>query len=926
MRRFAAALALSATLLATAPSYAEDANLVEARKALAVGNYAVAGEYLEKVKKPSLEENYLRTRWLLWTGRYAEAVREGKKARAFGDEGKRLVGPWYAEALVRSGKRDQAVDLLRKLESDDLAHRAHLLLGELLIDTGKRLEGEQVLMKLIQAYNRDEITSEDAEGLTLVARAAHLMRAHRDANDAYNQAEKAGGKRRVETLLGRAELFLEKYNPGNAGQVTAEAVGLAPNDPRVRVMVAEVKLESSLDFAAAEEEVKKALSVDPHLAEAYVVRAGLALRVLDIDGADAALDKALRVDPENLDLLAMKAATRFLADDRAGFEEYERKVLAINPGYSRFYGIVGTYASWEHRYDEIVKMMQKAVKLDPQDAQAYAQLGFNLIRGGDEKRGLEELQKAWRRDKFNVRVYNTLNLYEETIPKQYTTVDGTTFRIRYHNREKPVLERYVPQMLEEAWGSMVERYGFTPKMPVGIELYADSQSFSIRTSGLPNVGIQGVCFGHTLAALSPSAGSFNWGMILWHELAHVFHIQGSKSHVPRWFTEGLAEYETIIRRPEWRREEHVALYNGLRHGKIPKVASFNRAFTHVDSPQEITMAYFAASQIQVFLAEEFGFDKVAKHLPLWGEGKRTEEIVPEVLGISADELDRRFNAWLKKRLERYDNQFMPDLQPPSSLEKAREEVAADPEDPDKLARLALGLLAAGKKAEAMSTLALAKRKDPKAPGPRYLELRLQLMQKKTGAAKKTVKSLIKDGHDGYAVRMKAADLAEMDEKKDDMRSHLMKAHQLDPSQAEPLQALYDLSKKEKNEQGKLWALRELAKLEQHDRQVYGLLMKTLVKRGQWKEAVEVGESSIYLDVMNPEAHLLYARALARTGKHISAIYELNSAIKARPKPAKAAKIYRIMADGYRSMERNDYAEKAEALATRMDKRVVMKQP
>ena len=921
MRRFAAALALGATLLATAPSYAEDANLTEARRALATGNYELAGDYLDKVKKQSLEQNYLRTRWLLWTGRYEGAVKEGKKAKAYGDAGKRLVGPWYAEALVRSGKRDEAIDLLRKLESDSLAHRAHLMLGELLIQKGERSEGEQVLMNLIRAYNRDVIDSDDAEGLTLVARAAHLMRAHRDANSAYDEAEKAGGKRRVETLLGRAELFLEKYNPGSAGQVTSEAMALAPNDPRVRVMVAEVKLESSLDFAAADEEIEKALKIDPNLAEAHVVRAGLALRVLDIEGADATLDEALKVDPDNLELLAMKAATRFLADDRAGFEAFEKRVLALNPTYSRFYGIVGTYASWEHRYAEIVKMMRKAVKLDPQDAKAYAQLGFNLIRDGKEKEGFEQLQKAWRRDEFNVRVYNTLNLYEETIPKQYTTVDGTTFRIRYHNGEKAVLERYVPQMLEEAWGSMVKRYGFTPKTPVGIELYADSQSFSIRTSGLPNVGIQGVCFGQTLAALSPSAGQFNWGMILWHELAHVFHIQGSKSHVPRWFTEGLAEYETIIRRDEWRREEHLALYHGLKEGKIPKVASFNRAFTHVDSPQDVTMAYFAASQIQVFIAETFGFEKIAELLPLWGTGKRTEEIVPEVLGISADELDRRFNAWLKKRLKRYDEQFVPDLRPPSSLEKARAAVAEDPDDPDALARLALGLLSSGKKAEAMSTLVLARQKFPEAPGPRYLELRLQLMQKKNEAAHKTVKGLIEDGHDGYAVRMKAADLAEMSKKRDQMRTHLMAAHELDPSQAEPLQALYDLSNKQKNEQGKLWALRELAKLEQHDRQVYGLLMKALVKRGEWKDAVEVGESSIYLDVMNPQTHYLYARALARTGKHISAIFELNSAIKANPKPAQAAKIYRMMAEGYRGLKRDDYAANAEALAKRMERRV-----
>jgi long-chain fatty acid transport protein len=40
-----------------------------------------------------------------------------------------------------------------------------------------------------------------------------------------------------------------------------------------------------------------------------------------------------------------------------------------------------------------------------------------------------------------------------------------------------------PGAASAAWSSMVKRYGFTPKMPVGIELYADTQSFSIRGVG-----------------------------------------------------------------------------------------------------------------------------------------------------------------------------------------------------------------------------------------------------------------------------------------------------------------------------------------------------------------------------------------------------------------------------------------------------------
>jgi len=557
------------------------------------------------------------------------------------------------------------------------------------------------------------------------------------------------------------------------------------------------------------------------------------------------------------------------------------------------------------------------VKVDPMDAKAYAALGLNLIRNGEDKAGLEQLNKAWTRDKYNVRVFNTLNLFEDTIAKDYVTVDGTAFRIRYHKQERRILERYVPQMLDQAWASMVRRYGFTPKVPVGVELYADSQHFSVRTSGLPNVGIQGVCFGKTLAALSPSAGRFNWGMILWHELSHVFHIQQSRNRVPRWFTEGLAEYETIIQRPEWRREEHLALYHGLRDDKIPKVANFNRAFTHVDSPQDITMAYFAASQITVFLADEFGFDKVVAHLPAWGKGLPTPEVVQQTLGISPDELDERFRKWLEPRLARYEKQFVPDLRPPKTLEEARKALAAEPKSAKKHVKLALAMLREGKVQEAQSTLKLALRIDPKEPDALFLQVRLAMQDKDLDEAEQLVQQLIKNGNDGYAVSMKAADIAEIKEDKEAMGKYLRAAHRHDPSQAEPLQALYDLAKKDKDENGQLGALRQLAKLEQHDRRVFGRLLGLLVKRGYWKEASAVGSSAIYVDVANPEIHWNYARALARTGKHISAIRELNSAILSRPEPKDAVAIYQMMAEGYRKLGKKDYAAKADKYAQQM---------
>ena len=237
---------------------------------------------------------------------------------------------------------------------------------------------------------------------------------------------------------------------------------------------------------------------------------------------------------------------------------------------------------------------------------------------------------------------------------------------------------------------------------------------------------------------------------------------------------------------------------------------------------------------------------------------------------------------------------------------------------DALCKLALAQLAEGNLGEGEATVQIALRKDPKHANARYLAVRLALAKEEHDAAKKLLDQMVADGQDGYAVRMKLADIAEAKKDEEAMKEHLHAAYKLDTSQAEPLQALYDLAHEAKDEQGQLWALRNLSLLDQHDRRVWRRLLALLVESGKWKEARKVGESAIYVDVTNPEMHWLYGRALARTGNHISAIYEMNSALIARPKPKRAAEIYRAMASGYEKLGRKDYAERCEKYAKEME--------
>ena len=246
-------------------------------------------------------------------------------------------------------------------------------------------------------------------------------------------------------LLWRAELFLEKYDPGKAEEVLNDVLERAPNDADALALLAHVRLDQALDFDEAERLVRRALEVNPKLPDAYFVLGGVALRDQELELVEKHVADGLAIRPGDLRLSSLRAAARFVGADRARFEEARREVLARNPEYSAFYAIVGEYADWEHRYDEIVELMREAVNLDPDDSVALASLGINLMRAGREADSITALSRAFSLDPYNVRVFNTLELFEKVVPKQYVSVPGARFTIRYHQRDKPVLERYVPR-------------------------------------------------------------------------------------------------------------------------------------------------------------------------------------------------------------------------------------------------------------------------------------------------------------------------------------------------------------------------------------------------------------------------------------------------------------------------------------------------
>jgi len=521
-------------------------------------------------------------------------------------------------------------------------------------------------------------------------------------------------------------------------------------------------------------------------------------------------------------------------------------------------------------------------------------------------------------------VYNTLDLFESNFTKDYDLVDEGPFKIRYLKKTEAVQRRYVPKMLGEAWASMKARYNFVPTQPIQIEIFEPGQNgkikdarqqFNVRISGLPGGMLQGVCFGHVIAAMGPGAEPFNWGNVLWHELGHVFAIQQSKNHVPRWFTEGLSEYETIARRPEWQREMDPELYVAMSKNRIPGAVDMNRVFTHAESAEDITVAYYAASQMMVFTVETFGMPKVVKALQLWGANQTTADVIQNAFGVPASEYDRRYREWQAKRLERFKGQFIPDMRMTKTLDQAKDAAQKSPNDADALVDLTIAYVREQDEQNARATLESALKANAKNMRALYLAYRFA---KEPAEKEAKIAAIQAAGGDGYFIRAQLALMAKKKKDKDEYKKQLEAAYRFDPTQAEPLGNLFEIAKEDNRDDDMLDIMRKYAMLDQHDPKVWGWLLKRLVDNKMWDEAKKVGEGAMFVAIYDEHVHTNYGKALAATGLHERAVFEFESALLCEPNAEDAATAHALAASSLVALKRNADAKTHLDEAKRLD--------
>ncbi len=639
------------------PPQTRDAALI----AVSHGNPEGAIEFLTKHlgKTPDDHEAALA---LAWAQRLVGKRKEAEKT--LGDLAKRTKDKTIeVEAMRRlarlarmRGDAKQAEQLLRdatKLAPDDLLIQGELV--NILVLTGRRdaPEARQMVDALYDAYGNG--SAQTAGELLGAAHAGLAEFAFKSANRVLGEAESAapassGSELADEIAMLRAGVFLEKYRPQEAGETLAMILERDPWNSEALAMLSVVLLDQ-FQLAGASRIADEALLVDPSNPDAHAVLGWIALIEGRREEARERVTKhVITVNPSHGPGQAVLAALAFFDRAPKDYAKARDAVLAFNPKDGLFFADLGDLLNYLHLYPEADTILEDGVKRLPDDPYVQGALGLSKLRLGDETAGREALEKAWKKDKYNERTLNVRQLYKERIIPNYTEQVHGDLTLRLPTELQDLVAPGFVDAISKARKSLDAAYGVKIS-PLRIEIFADPDEFSVRTVGVPSLGAIGVCFGPVITSMGPYAGTHNFDQVIWHEIAHSYAISLSEGRVPRWFTEGLSEWESEVADPSWARESASLLFEARRADKLRKLSELELAFLRAESPIMMEVAYSTAAWAMRFFGETYGRPKIVEMLRGYAKGKSTEQLFVEVLGKDMPAIEAEFEAWFDKQLD-----------------------------------------------------------------------------------------------------------------------------------------------------------------------------------------------------------------------------------------------------------------------------------
>lgn len=290
--------------------------------------------------------------------------------------------------LVAAGRFQEAQALLPATEaaSPEAAHLA----GVVYYNLREYAKAIAALERAAQQAPPDSALHR--ESVRLLGLACYLSGRYAEAIP-WLERVRAQGPASVEVLymLGNSRTQQRQWDQARAA--FAEMFGVPPDSAAAHLLTAQMMIRLRFeDFA--EQELHRALELDPRIPEAHYLLGILATFRGDVERAIKLLEKEIALNP-NFAMAYYK-----LGDAYSRLEEWDKAVpllqksIWLNPTYSGPYILLGKAYLRKKDLVNAEGTLRRALQLDPQNASAHYLLGQTLVQAGRMDEGRELLRRS----------------------------------------------------------------------------------------------------------------------------------------------------------------------------------------------------------------------------------------------------------------------------------------------------------------------------------------------------------------------------------------------------------------------------------------------------------------------------------------------------------------------------------------------------
>jgi tetratricopeptide (TPR) repeat protein len=269
-----------------------------------------------------------------------------------------------AQELLRSGKIDAAIEILRSLPASGSADtRVGHLLGVAYYQKSDYVRAIEHLSVAVR--QRPEDSSQYRQGVQMLGLSQYLL-GHLKEAIPYLEQVVGWSPSNVEIAYVLGLSYIQTQSPDKAREQFARMFRIQPRSAAAHLINAQMMIRQRFENSA-EKELLTALELDPRLPQANFLLGELAIFNANID--------------RGIDLL--------------------QKEIAINPAFGMAYYRLGEAYTRQLKWDEAVAPLQKSIWLNPYFSGPYIVLGKVHLKKGDLTNAETILRRALLMDQNN---------------------------------------------------------------------------------------------------------------------------------------------------------------------------------------------------------------------------------------------------------------------------------------------------------------------------------------------------------------------------------------------------------------------------------------------------------------------------------------------------------------------------------------------